>query len=54
MRDVYLKNPQMGDAGSVGQKLIEIGNNIEKLRVEAQKFEVSIHVLHSVGKCHNR
>lgn len=39
MRDVYLKNPQMGDAGSVGQKLIEIGNNIEKLRVEAQKFE---------------
>ncbi|XP_040180567.1 formin-binding protein 1 isoform X11 [Rana temporaria] len=39
MRDVYLKNPQMGDAGSVGQKLIEIGNNIEKLRVEVQKFE---------------
>nr|DBA21573.1 TPA: hypothetical protein GDO54_018184 [Pyxicephalus adspersus] len=39
MRDVYLKNPQMGDAGSVGQRLIEIGNNIEKLRVEVQKFE---------------
>ncbi|KAM5146101.1 formin-binding protein 1 isoform 4-T4 [Mantella aurantiaca] len=39
MRDVYMKNPQMGDAGSVGQKLIEIGNNIEKLRVEVQKFE---------------
>ncbi|XP_018420251.1 PREDICTED: formin-binding protein 1 isoform X1 [Nanorana parkeri] len=39
MRDVYLKNPQMGDAGSVAQKLIEIGNNMEKLRVEVQKFE---------------
>ncbi|KAM9325806.1 formin-binding protein 1 [Gastrophryne carolinensis] len=39
MRDVYLKNPQMGDPASVGQKLIEIGNNIEKLRIEAQKFE---------------
>ncbi|XP_068104574.1 formin-binding protein 1 isoform X12 [Hyperolius riggenbachi] len=39
MRDVYLKNPQMGDATSVGHKLTEIGNNIEKLRVEVQKFE---------------
>ncbi|XP_041427961.1 formin-binding protein 1 homolog isoform X16 [Xenopus laevis] len=39
MRDVYTKNPQMGDAASVGQKLVEIGNNIEKLRVEVQKFE---------------
>ncbi|KAM4661812.1 formin-binding protein 1 isoform 9-T9 [Discoglossus pictus] len=39
MKDVYTKNPQMGDAASVGQKLVEIGNNIEKLRIEAQKFE---------------
>ncbi|XP_041430729.1 formin-binding protein 1 homolog isoform X15 [Xenopus laevis] len=39
MRDVYTKNPQMGDAASVGQKLVEIGNNIEKLRVEVHKFE---------------
>ncbi|KAG8447730.1 hypothetical protein GDO86_015011 [Hymenochirus boettgeri] len=39
MKDVYMKNPQMGDAASVGQKLVEIGNNIEKLRLEVQKFE---------------
>ncbi|KAG8535215.1 hypothetical protein GDO81_029161, partial [Engystomops pustulosus] len=39
MKDVYMKNPQMGDPSSVAQKLIEIGNNIEKLRVEVQKFE---------------
>ncbi|XP_056393838.1 formin-binding protein 1 isoform X9 [Hyla sarda] len=39
MKDVYMKNPQMGDAASVAQKLIEVGNNIEKLRIEVQKFE---------------
>ncbi|KAG9473284.1 hypothetical protein GDO78_019498 [Eleutherodactylus coqui] len=39
MKDVYMKNPQMGDPASVAQKLIEIGSNIEKLRVEVQKFE---------------
>ncbi|XP_069799780.1 formin-binding protein 1 isoform X13 [Dendropsophus ebraccatus] len=39
MKDVYMKNPQMGDPTSVAQKLIEVGNNIEKLRVEVQKFE---------------
>ncbi|XP_075434771.1 formin-binding protein 1 isoform X8 [Ascaphus truei] len=39
MKDVYVKNPQMGDACSVDQKLVEIENNIEKLRLEAQKFE---------------
>ncbi|XP_053328795.1 formin-binding protein 1 isoform X2 [Spea bombifrons] len=39
MKDVYTKNPQMGDAASVGQKLVELANNVEKLRVEAQKFE---------------
>uniref|UniRef100_A0A8C5QFB1 Formin binding protein 1 n=1 Tax=Leptobrachium leishanense TaxID=445787 RepID=A0A8C5QFB1_9ANUR len=39
MKDVYTKNPQMGDAASVGQKLVEIGNNIEKFRSEVQKFE---------------
>ncbi|XP_078502357.1 formin-binding protein 1 isoform X11 [Lissotriton helveticus] len=39
MKDVYSKNPQMGDAASVDQKLPEIEQNIEKLRLEAQKFE---------------
>ncbi|XP_037257044.1 formin-binding protein 1 isoform X4 [Falco naumanni] len=39
MKDVYIKNPQMGDAASVDHRLAELGQNIEKLRLEAQKFE---------------
>ncbi|XP_053863498.1 formin-binding protein 1 isoform X2 [Malaclemys terrapin pileata] len=39
MKDVYVKNPQMGDAASVDHKLAELGQNMEKLRLEAQKFE---------------
>ncbi|XP_036604869.1 formin-binding protein 1 isoform X7 [Trichosurus vulpecula] len=39
MKDVYVKNPQMGDPGSLDHKLIEVGQNIEKLRLEVQKFE---------------
>lgn len=40
MKDVYLKNPQMGDPASLDHKLAEVSQNIEKLRLEAQKFEV--------------
>ncbi|XP_032933130.1 formin-binding protein 1 isoform X10 [Catharus ustulatus] len=39
MKDVYIKNPQMGDAASVDLRLAELGQNIEKLRLEVQKFE---------------
>uniref|UniRef100_A0A6I8PHI1 Formin binding protein 1 n=1 Tax=Ornithorhynchus anatinus TaxID=9258 RepID=A0A6I8PHI1_ORNAN len=39
MKDVYLKNPQMGDPTSLDHKLAEVGHNIEKLRLEIQKFE---------------
>ncbi|XP_029299959.1 formin-binding protein 1 homolog isoform X9 [Cottoperca gobio] len=39
MKDVYVKNPQMGDPASVDPRLSEIGQNIEKLQFEAQKFE---------------
>uniref|UniRef100_A0A147B395 Formin-binding protein 1 n=1 Tax=Fundulus heteroclitus TaxID=8078 RepID=A0A147B395_FUNHE len=39
MKDVYVKNPQMGDPASVDPRLSEIGQNIEKLQAEAQKFE---------------
>ncbi|XP_039201078.1 formin-binding protein 1 isoform X10 [Crotalus tigris] len=39
MKDVYIKNPQMGDAASVDIKLAELGQNLEKLRLEIQKFE---------------
>ncbi|XP_062414998.1 LOW QUALITY PROTEIN: formin-binding protein 1 [Pungitius pungitius] len=39
MKDVYVKNPQMGDAASVDPRLYEIAQNIEKLQYEAAKFE---------------
>ncbi|XP_021508681.1 formin-binding protein 1 isoform X25 [Meriones unguiculatus] len=39
MKDVYLKNPQMGDPASLDHKLTEVTQNIEKLRLETQKFE---------------
>lgn len=40
MKDVYVKNPQMGDPTSVDPRLAEIAGNIEKLQSEVQKFEV--------------
>ncbi|XP_064163382.1 formin-binding protein 1 isoform X22 [Anguilla rostrata] len=39
MKDVYVKNPQMGDPSSVDPRLAEISQTIEKLQFEAQKFE---------------
>ncbi|XP_047425323.1 formin-binding protein 1 isoform X24 [Mugil cephalus] len=39
MKDVYVKNPQMGDPASVDPRLAEIAQNIEKLQAEMQKFE---------------
>ncbi|XP_049593287.1 formin-binding protein 1 isoform X7 [Syngnathus scovelli] len=39
MKDVYVKNPQMGDAASLDPRLAELGQNIEKLQFEVQKFE---------------
>lgn len=42
MKEVYVKNPQMGDPNSVDPRLGEIANNIEKLQAEAQKFEVRV------------
>ncbi|KAG7275407.1 LOW QUALITY PROTEIN: hypothetical protein CRUP_030892 [Coryphaenoides rupestris] len=40
MKDVYMKNPQMGDPASVDPRLAELAMNIEKLQSEVQKFEV--------------
>uniref|UniRef100_A0A8C2UBF6 Formin binding protein 1 n=1 Tax=Coturnix japonica TaxID=93934 RepID=A0A8C2UBF6_COTJA len=45
MKDVYIKNPQMGDAASVDHRLSELEQNIEKLRLEVQKFEVYLVLL---------
>uniref|UniRef100_A0A3Q2XPF0 Formin binding protein 1 n=1 Tax=Hippocampus comes TaxID=109280 RepID=A0A3Q2XPF0_HIPCM len=39
MKDVYVKNPQMGDAASVDPRLDELGRNIQRLQSEVQKFE---------------
>ncbi|XP_053505667.1 formin-binding protein 1 isoform X8 [Ictalurus furcatus] len=39
MKDVYVKNPQMGDPSSVDPRLAEIGLHIDKLQAELQKFE---------------
>lgn len=50
MKDVYVKNPQMGDPASVDPRLAEIAMNIEKLQSEEQKFEVSSASDVSVGE----
>ncbi|XP_028827187.1 formin-binding protein 1 homolog isoform X19 [Denticeps clupeoides] len=39
MKDVYIKNPQMGDPASLDPRLGEIAQNIDRLQTEAQKFE---------------
>lgn len=40
MKDVYEKNPQMGDPGSLQPKISETMLNMEKLRSEIHKNEV--------------
>lgn len=42
MKDVYEKNPQMGDPGSLQPKLAETVNNIDRLRMEIHKNEVDL------------
>ncbi|XP_026556150.1 formin-binding protein 1-like isoform X4 [Pantherophis guttatus] len=39
MKDVYEKNPQMGDPGSLQPKLMETMNNMDRLRMEIHKNE---------------
>ncbi|XP_066470450.1 cdc42-interacting protein 4 isoform X3 [Tiliqua scincoides] len=39
MKDVYQKTPQMGDPNSLEPKMSETLGNIEKLRLEIQKYE---------------
>ncbi|XP_062399889.1 formin-binding protein 1a [Sardina pilchardus] len=39
MKDVYVKNPHMGDASSVEPRLEEITHNIDKLQLDHHKFE---------------
>nr|XP_046203926.1 formin-binding protein 1-like isoform X2 [Oncorhynchus gorbuscha] len=39
MKDVYIKNPHMGDANSVDPRLEEICQNTDKLQLDARKYE---------------
>ncbi|XP_017310146.1 cdc42-interacting protein 4 homolog isoform X5 [Ictalurus punctatus] len=39
MKDVYEKNPQMGDPASLAPQITQTTNNIEKLRGELNKYE---------------
>uniref|UniRef100_A0A8D0AYC0 Thyroid hormone receptor interactor 10 n=2 Tax=Salvator merianae TaxID=96440 RepID=A0A8D0AYC0_SALMN len=39
MKDVYQKTPQMGDPNSLEPKITETLSNIERLRLEVQKYE---------------
>jgi len=41
MKDVYIKNPHLGDPDSIDPRLEEITQSLEKLQLEAHKFEVS-------------
>ncbi|XP_062310543.1 formin-binding protein 1a isoform X3 [Osmerus eperlanus] len=39
MRDVYMKNPHMGDPSSVDSRLEEVIQNIDKLQLDARKYQ---------------
>ncbi|XP_053360841.1 formin-binding protein 1a isoform X1 [Clarias gariepinus] len=39
MKEVYIKNPHMGDPNSVDPRLEEVRQSIEKLQLEAHKYE---------------
>lgn len=43
MKEVYIKNPHMGDPNSVDPRLEEVRQSIEKLQLEAHKYEVCIY-----------
>ncbi len=41
MRDVYVKNPALGDPNSIDKQLEENGQKLDKLNAELQKYEVN-------------
>ncbi|XP_039628845.1 cdc42-interacting protein 4 homolog isoform X2 [Polypterus senegalus] len=52
MKDVYQKTPQMGDPNSLEPQIIQTMNNIERLRLEVQKYES--YLLNAEGRQMNR
>lgn len=51
MKDVYVKNPHMGDPNSVDPRLEEIGQDIDKLELDSRKYEVSWTVTQYLCQC---
>uniref|UniRef100_A0AAZ3S691 Formin binding protein 1 n=1 Tax=Oncorhynchus tshawytscha TaxID=74940 RepID=A0AAZ3S691_ONCTS len=49
MKDVYVKNPHMGDANSVDPRLEEICQNTDKLQLDARKYEYSMLLVFTVA-----
>ena len=42
MREVYTKNPTLGDPATVESQLALIGKKVDALRLELQKYQVSL------------
>lgn len=42
MKDVYEKNPQMGDPASLAPQITQTAQNMERLRGDLNKYEVSV------------
>uniref|UniRef100_A0AAY4AC96 Formin binding protein 1b n=1 Tax=Denticeps clupeoides TaxID=299321 RepID=A0AAY4AC96_9TELE len=52
MKDVYIKNPQMGDPASLDPRLGEIAQNIDRLQTEAQNTHTHTHTHTSLTTTH--
>lgn len=48
MKDVYEKNPQMGDPASLASQINQTSQNIERLRGELNKYEVTLTLVVSI------
>uniref|UniRef100_A0A3P9APF9 Thyroid hormone receptor interactor 10a n=1 Tax=Esox lucius TaxID=8010 RepID=A0A3P9APF9_ESOLU len=51
MKDVYEKNPQMGDPASLAPQITQTAQNMERLRGEFNKYEVKVPLLATVMYC---
>lgn len=49
MKDVYEKNPQMGDPNSLAPQITQTTHNIERLRGELNKYEVLHSLIYHLG-----
>ena len=52
MRDVYTKNPALGDPNTTDKELAIIGKKLDAMRLELQKYQVSflcVAIIESIG-----